>query len=457
MRAVSRLLLILSCLSLVELSCSSHGESGAPPRQWAQTIQEVSATSGIPIFNEIRSAQPTPDGGYVVVGSTTVAGNWDVWVLKLDANGSILWQKTFGGALQDQANAVQVTADGGYIVAGYTESFGAGSRDAWVLRLDADGGVVWQKSYGGTLKDEAYSVRATADGGCVVAGYLGVSSSAQVGGAWVFKLDSSGGMVWQKSFDGGQDDYASSVQGTPDGGYVVAGRTFSSGAGSGDAWVVRLDAIGGVLWQKTYGGRLSDYASSVQPTSDGGYVLAGGTSSSGAGGYDAWVVKLDANGNILWQKTYGGAQDDNAFSVQAIAGGGYVVAGYWSRLCTNSCVSLASLMNLDESGDVVWQRTYGRDYFRSVQVTADGGYVVAGHVSYLASLGLGRGWVLKLDSNGSIRDCAAIERSNASAADSSAFSVDRTAANGNAAITPVGTTAAAGSSAAAQQPQCPAQ
>ena len=218
----------------------------------------------------------TGDGGYVVTGGTSfsVSDLADIWILKLDGNGGIQWQKTYGGSGNDSANSIEQTGDGGYIAAGYTNSFGAGDYDIWVLKVDGNGDVLWQNTYGGT-------------------GY----------------------------------DFASSIRETDDGGYVVVGGTDSFGAGEMDVWVLKLDGNGDVLWEKTYGGAGIDSASSIEQTGDGGYIVAGGTRSFGAGDYDFWVLKLDGSGNIVWQKTYGGTDYDFASSIQQTSDGGYIVAG----------------------------------------------------------------------------------------------------------------------------------
>jgi len=184
-------------------------------------------------------------------------------VLKLDSNGSVEWQKTYGGTSYDEANSIAETSDNGFIVAGGTMSFGAGGYDYWVLKLDSNGSVEWQKTYGGS-----------------------------------------------------SDDYAFSIQETSDNGFIVAGRTESFGAGSGDSWVLKLDPNGNVTWQKTYGGSDSDSANSIAETSDNGFIVAGSSYSFGAGGADSWVLKLDSNGNIpdcdLIGETYVSANDSEA-------------------------------------------------------------------------------------------------------------------------------------------------
>jgi len=206
------------------------------------------------------------------------------------------WIKTYSGTAYDYANSIQQTSDGGYIVAGYTNSTW-GKDNAWVLKLDGNGNVQWQKTYGGTGGDVAYSIQQTSDGGYIMAGTTPFGAGS--GDAWVLKLDGNGNVLWQKTYGGGEgSDGASSIQQTFDGGYIVAGTTDSFGAGTSDICLLRLDSDGNVQWQKTYGGAERDYANSIQQTSDDGYIVAGHTYSFGAGYGDAWVLKLNGNGDI---------------------------------------------------------------------------------------------------------------------------------------------------------------
>jgi predicted secreted protein len=190
--------------------------------------------------------------------------------LKLSSNGEIEWQKTYGGSWDD-VRSFQQTIDGGYIVAGWTGSFGAGGDDIWILKLSSTGDIEWQKTYGGSEYDRALSVQQTSDGGYIIAGKTD-SFGAEGGDTWVLKLSSAGEIEWQKTFGGSSDDYASSIQETSDGGYIIAGKTDSFGAGGDDTWVLKLSSAGEIEWQKTYGGSSDDYASSIQETSDGGYM-----------------------------------------------------------------------------------------------------------------------------------------------------------------------------------------
>ncbi|MDI6787632.1 MAG: hypothetical protein QME51_04610, partial [Planctomycetota bacterium] len=262
-----------------------------------------------------QSIQQTSDGGYIVAGVTQSfgTGSADFWVLKLTSTGSIDWQKTYGGTGYDRANSIQQTADGGYVVAGNTTSFGAGSNDFWVLKLNNDGTVAWQKTYGGTGGETANSIRQTSDGGYIVAG---TSDGAGVD-FWVLKLNSDGSVVWQKTYGGTGDEYARPIQQTVDGGYIVAGYTTSFGVGSYDIWVLKLNNDGTVAWQKTYGGTGGETANSIRQTADGGYIVAGNTPSFGAGSADFWVLKLNPDGTCppLGQNTTVSPVDTNVTPV----------------------------------------------------------------------------------------------------------------------------------------------
>jgi hypothetical protein len=199
--------------------------------------------------------------------------------------------------MADYAYSVQQTSDGGYIVAGQTYSFGAGNYDVFLVKTDANGDVQWAKTYGGTSSEQAFSVQQTSDGGYIVAAYT-TSFGAGNNDFFFIKTDANGNVQWAKTYGGTNEDWASSVQQTSDGEYIVAGYTASFGAGSYDIFLIKADASGNVQWAKTYGGTSYDYATSVQQTSDGGYIVAGQTYSFGAGGGDFFLIKTDENGNI---------------------------------------------------------------------------------------------------------------------------------------------------------------
>ena len=360
--------------------------------QWARSYGDAGLDTAFSIRN-------TTDGGSIVAGETISfgAGSYDCWLLKLDANGGVQWQKTYGGTGVDEAYSVEQTSDGGYFVAAATTSFGAGDYDLWALKLDASGNVQWQKTYGAAGFDFADSVRQTSDGGFVLAGGTD-SSGAGNRDVWILKLNAAGGVQWQKTLGSAGFDQANSVQTTSDGGYVVAGDT-SFGAGSIDVWVLKLDNSGNTMWQQTYGGAGDDSASSIQQTNDGGYVVAGGTNSFGAGGNDFWILKLGSSGSIQWQKTYGGSGLERAYSIQQTADGGYHTAGVTSSFGSGDFD--AWILKLDPSGNLEWQKAYGStQYDQVISLDGNGGLTAAG---YTASFGVGGDlWVLKLASDGQI-------------------------------------------------------
>jgi hypothetical protein len=329
-----------------------------------------------------------------------------LWVVKLDAVGNIVWQKSYGGAMGDGAASIRQTPDGGYIVAGYTWSFGAGSYDAWLLKLDGVGNVVWQRTYGTTGLDGIYDVKTTPDNGYIVAGSAdwGGSGSSD---AWVMKLDSAGNIVWQKLYGGSGVDEVESIEMTADGGYIAAGSTSSFGAGTFDAWVLKLDASGSVVWQKTYGGGREDYANSVRPTIDGGYIVAGTTNSPEIGLGAGWVFKLDASGNVVWAKTYRGSGYIRLG--QLPPGGGYILAGSIQFGIEGQYHGL--VLRLDANGNIVWQDAYGStdyDMLFTVEPTSDGGYIAAGG-SNSSGPGTSDAWVMKLNAQGSNSTCVTAE------------------------------------------------
>jgi hypothetical protein len=268
--------------------------------------------------------------------------------LKLDSAGGVTWQKTYGGTDGDGARSVQQTADGGYIVAGYTHSpVTTEGRDFWVLKLNSTGDVTWQKRYDETDVDDASSVQQTSDGGYIVAGATGIPQDV-----WVLKLNSTGNVTWQKRYMGGTgSDWAGSIQQTSDGGYIVAGVT-ATGMQASKVWVLKLSSSGGVTWQKTYGGSFVNQATSIRQTSDGGYIVAAITNSFGAGGIDVWVLKLDSAGGVTWQKTCGGTDWDGAESVQQTSDGGYIVAG--GTFSFGAGHEDVWILKLGVGGDIVW-------------------------------------------------------------------------------------------------------
>ncbi|MBN2620965.1 T9SS type A sorting domain-containing protein [candidate division WOR-3 bacterium] len=235
-----------------------------------------------------------------------------------------LWTKTYGWGSVDQSYSVQQTTDNCYIVAGQTFQI---SYDVWLLKIDSLGDTLWTKTYGGSSDDCGNSIQQTCDGGYIIAGY---TSSFGAGNydVYLIKTDSLGDTLWTRTYGGLEGDYASSVQQTIDKGYIMAGITTSFGADGMDAYVIKTDSLGDTLWTRTYGGTGSDFCYAANLTSDKGYILAGRTNSFGAGSYDLYVVRADSLGNQCWTLTCGGIQDEEARSVQQTSDQGYIVTGH---------------------------------------------------------------------------------------------------------------------------------
>ena len=303
-----------------------------------------------------------------------------LWVANLPAQApDTLWTRIYGGIYVDVGFSVQQTLDGGYIITGYTESFGAGSTDLWLLKTYANGDTVWTKSYGGTGLEEGRSVRQTLDGGYIITGST-ESFGAGASDVWLLKTTANGDTVWAKTYGGGSVDYSLSVQQASDSGYIVAGATRSFGVGSDDVYLIKVNADGTPLWTNTYGGIGSDYGQSIQQTSDGGYIVAGRTMSFGPGISNVYLIKTDANGDTMWTKTYGEAGHlAVGFSVKQTSDQGYIIAGC---ITSGPGQTYGYLIKTDTIGDTLWTKQYGEggdyDWLVSVQQTSDEGYIVAG-------------------------------------------------------------------------------
>ena len=419
-RVVFLTMIIMLTLGILELCWSGVDEAGAAGPYAARTY-------GGGNDDDIKSVQQTADGGFIAAGCTYSygAGGGDLWVLKLNSDLSVEWQKIYGGAQRDCAYSIQQTdddADGqkddGYVVSGAADSFGGGS-DFWVLKLGSDGSVSWQKTYAGLNRDESWSIQQTAEGGYIVAGTT--RSLATGDDVWVLKLGSDGSVVWQKKYGGSNTDWAYSIRqtdddadGQKDDGYIVAGYTSSFGVGGDDAWLLKLNADGTAAWQNTYGTNNNEEAHSVQQTADGGYIVAGSTAAFGDINSDIWVLKLQADGSIDWQKGYGGTDWDGASFIQQVLDGGYIVTGGTSSYGAGNID--AWLLRLNSNGMVLWERTYGGtgdDWISSARQTIDGEYILAG-MTWSFGAGGRDAWVLMLNADGEIFDCPAMGTSSAS-------------------------------------------
>ncbi|ENO12324.1 hypothetical protein MBGDC06_00020 [Thermoplasmatales archaeon SCGC AB-539-C06] len=379
--------------SVIPVISGNNNFNGPPEKEWDKTFGGSDGDSAYCV-------QQINDGGYILTGNTYSygAGRLDCWLVKTDSSGNKLWDKTFGGTDDDAAYCVQQTNDDGYILSGFTGSYGAGNADCWLVRTDSSGNKLWDNTYGGTDDEAARCVQQTNDGGYILTGDTD-SFGAGNADCWLVRTDSSGNKLWDKTYGGTEWDCAYCVQQTNDGGYILTGETFSYGAGVNDCWLVKTDSSGNKLWDKTFGGTDDDAAYCVQQTNDDGYIVAGSTRSYGAGESDFWLIKTDSSGNKLWDKTYGGIYGDHANCVQQTNDGGYILAGGTTSYGAGD--GDFWLIKTDSSGNKLWDKTYGGiygDHANCVQQTNDGGYILAGSTGYLWGVEDYDVWLVKLSS-----------------------------------------------------------
>ncbi len=388
------------------------------------------------------------DGGLAFAGNTASCGSVGVrfWLGRTDAGGKLQWSQTYGGgSCCEEVTAIAVLADGGLALAGDTHTAdlpggqkNAGWTDFWLVRTDAGGKLLWSQNYGGSGYEFAHAIAALADGGFALAG--STSSAEFLGGqkgvteAWLVRTNADGNELWSHTFGGTGWDSANAMATLADGGMALAGRTKSTDLPGGskqlddtDFWLVRTNAGGTLLWSQAYGGSDVEEATAMTVLADGGFALAGSTNSTdlpggqkSAGWRDLWLVRTDAGGKLLWSQTYGGSGWDFAWSMTALPDGGLAVAGSTSSTDLPGGQKSAGyddawLVRTDAAGKLLWNRTYGSsqdDYASAVITLPDGGLALAGrmHSTYLpcggkSSYAGANAWLLRTDPWGHI-SCA---------------------------------------------------
>ena len=363
------------------------------------SVEEILTLGGG--FNEsATSVVAFYDGGYAVVGfSQSIDGDvqtsktevqYDFWVLRFNSEGVLIHQNVYGGTADDKAYKAIATNDNGLVVVGYSESADGdvfnnqGLKDVWVLKLDNEGVIQWQTNTGFTGVDSGYSLIQTSDGGYFIGGILDVTASQGEGNQrlsarhaggdyWGLKLDATGNIEWRRYFGGSNTDTCYDVVEANDG-YILVGSSdstdvdISNNLGSYDFWVVKVDKSGSLLWEKSFGGDEIDEARGIVNTNDGNFIIVGDTRSSNQdithnnGAADCWIVKINTNGEILWEKSFGGSSFDAARSITKTQDGGYLIAGS-SRSLDNGFINQgqndAWLLKIDKEGDEEWQKTIG--------------------------------------------------------------------------------------------------
>ncbi|MBP9879991.1 MAG: T9SS type A sorting domain-containing protein [Chitinophagales bacterium] len=404
----------------------------------AQTINWQNTIGGTN-DDKLWRAGPTLDGGTFCVGfsksgiggdkteNVIGAGFMDYWVMKLDASGNIEWQNTIGGSKDDFCLDGHATSDGGYILAGHSKSNISGDKtentlglfennDMWIVKLNSTGGIEWQNTIGGLHIDYAEIIRETPDGGFVVAGNsysgIGYDKTEALNGTpgfhndvWVLKLSSTGSIIWQQNIGGDMDDYLSDMILTADGGFLIATESYSGVGfdksqpiiGDFDNWLIKLDDVGNIQWEKTIGGNHNDFIGGIAQTIDGNYVVGGysdsgisGNKSETNNGTDYWVYKIDTIGNIIWENTIGGFSTDFLYAISATEDNGVIVIGESNsganmdkdEVSVGGSATDYWIIKINQTGGICWQETIGgnnNDIGRAIYEKSPGVFVAAGY------------------------------------------------------------------------------
>lgn len=414
---------------------------------YSQPVIEWQRTFGGSKDDIARSICATSDGGFIVAGTTFsndgditgFKGQKDIVVIKYDKSGNLLWHHTLGGGSFDEAGSVCETIDGCFVVAGTTFSQyydvegNHGESDIWIIKFDRYGNIAWKKTYGGSKNDLYPVVTNTQSGGFTVVGLVASKDGDVIGepksqDAWVFVADSSGNILRQWMIGGSGTDFIHSIDPTSDGGYIMAGYSNSNDGdvgmniGLNDYWVVKTDSIGTILWSNTYGGKEIEEANSVKSTPDGGCIVTGYTRSKNGhvighnGTSDMWVIKLDSTGEVEWQKPLAGKKEEIGYSILLTPDGGYLSAGLTMTDTGDGSVNDsyydAWLVKLDSEGTVLWDKAYGgfrADTAFSICFTEDGGLALAGSSKsidgdFSANHGLSDIWIAKLSAPVDVRE-----------------------------------------------------
>ncbi|MBT5100051.1 MAG: hypothetical protein HOM26_06280 [Polaribacter sp.] len=353
--------------------------------------------------NDVANAVvKTQDGGAAVLGYTqSINGDisdktvedFDFWILKLDAENNIQWSKTFGGLEDDRGNDILQTKDGGFAILGYSTSSNldvpgnAGSQDFWMIKLDANGTISWSKTFGYLGADFGTTLLQTADNSYLITGVLDVTASGGQGNSrnsqrhaggdiWAIKLSENGDLQWSKYFGGSFTDAPFGIVETEDHNFIIAGSSdsadvdISNNNGSYDFWVLKITSNGSLLWERSFGGSEIDEARAITATNDGNFIIVGDTRSADKdvsnnhGAADVWIIKMNTDGNLIWEKTIGGSSFDVARSVARAQDNGFIISGSSRSLnegFTNQGQNDALLLKIDAEGNLVWKQTIGGD------------------------------------------------------------------------------------------------
>ena len=388
------LLLLLGIL----LNCSSDED-----RQTSLPVPNIPLTKtyGGSKNDSGQSITKTNDGGYIILGySQSLDGDiidknnesFDYWVLKFDENHNLQWSKTYGGSDDDRGNKIIQTQDGGYAIIGYTSSNdmdvteNAGAQDYWIAKLNSMGELIWQKSYGYAGSDIGYTLLQANDGGYLITGVLDVTASGGEGNTrnsntrhaggdyWAIKLDANGNREWSRYYGGSFTDTPYDAIQTSDNGYIIVGSSdsddvdISNNLGTYDFWVIKISPTGTLIWEHSYGGSEIDEARAIEHSGDGNFFIVGDTRSSDQnvsnnnGAADLWLIKISPEGTLLWEKNYGGSSFDVGRSIRK-SNSNFIISGS-SRssdgdVTNNNGQNDAWILKINADGNLIWQKTVG--------------------------------------------------------------------------------------------------
>lgn len=349
-------------------------------------------------YEEANAVIQTDDGGFIIVGETKSfgAGGTDIYVVRIKPDGDTMWTKTFGGVNYDEAYDIVKADDTHYLIGAYTTSFGVGEGDIYLIKIDLNGDTLWTKTIGTEANDHIKKIKKTSDGGFIMCGDFEEWGQYKY---YLVKTDSDGDTVWTKAYDYG---IANSIVQTYDGGYALIIYPYASTYWRYDFHLVKTDEYGNITWSKFYGGPDPNYeiGFALEQTTDDGYLIAGRADGYGAGGSDFLIIKTNSNGDSLWSKTFGGINDERAFTLTKTSDGGYLIGGYTSTF--GGGFFDVYLVKTNEYGDSLWTRTYGgtwQEMALDLKETDDGGFAIAGYTQTYGA-GLFDCYLVKTDQNG---------------------------------------------------------
>lgn len=369
--AMKKIIVIIGIVGIyfVSLTWALHGLTNVyDGEEWNSTF----GGNGFDAFEDILKVED----GYICGGysSEYKDENFDAWVVKVNKYGDELWGKTYGGEKEDGIKCIIKGIDG-YILGGYTASYGNGDYDFWIVKIDDNGNEIWNKTYGGIHTEYASDIISTSDEGYAIVGSV-FSNQSTESDIMLIKVDGNGNKEWTSVFGDGKDEWAESMLQTEDGGYLIAGRTSSYGSNLWDIWLIKTDENGNEMWNKTYGLWDMEWAETIIDTEDG-YVVGGKTTSTSTGHTYAWIIKINKDGNEMWNKTYGGGEGDH-LNALAKTDNGFIFVG------TTASYDVAQfdawLVKIDEEGREIWNKSFGtRDREIAYNVLYDNeSYVICG-------------------------------------------------------------------------------